>query len=312
LISISYNRGKTYQEIGHVIKPAFDFKEKGFTASKWGMASSVVASAVNALHLKKGNAASTNRGTIVSVLPDFEGAVCSSCIRTSIAAGTSIFGSDLAPYVGNPVYYLTKNKQIVPLFSRQSIELEDEIMIQVLKPQQSPTQIVFENKFNGDVLIYYPNKRPEVIAKVIKPVMGVGRFAGGQFTGMSRIRANHPGVIDISLSSLDSLGGFQIIPAKHGMSEEMYKAITFSQWLVVGGLQGEDLTGKAPLFRGFLKPSWLNTNRGSNYVVQGKKNERWQTLPVSRLNLKKPLQKKDHFFLKDFTAFRILFPQEAD
>ena len=271
-----------------------------------------MASAVNAIHIKLGNDPISNTGQIISLLPINNPSNGTSIIQTSISGGKEIFGSKISPYVSNPVFF-EKNNKLIPLFNKGYIAVNDVIIIQILEPDPLPTQIILENVFNGNIYAYYKNQdKPELIAKVVKPVMGIGRFLGAEFTDVGRIRANHPGVIDISTSPLGYIGGFQIIPAKHGMSTEMYKAITHSQWMVVAGLtnSNDDLPGSAPLFMNYIKPSFNNENHNENFLVQCFKNGKWQTLPSKRLTSNDPLTEEDNFFLKDIKAFRILFPQE--
>ena len=54
----------------------------------------------------------------------------------------------------------------------------------------------------------------------------------------------------------DNRGGFQIIPADHGMSTEMLNARLFTQWMIVGpvSLSSKKPDGEAPLFRGYIRP----------------------------------------------------------
>jgi len=87
-----------------------------------------------------------------------------------------------------------------------------------------PSEIEFENRFGGFVTLKYPNGESKVVAQVLKPVEGVGRFGGSLYGNTGRIRANHTGVICIITSPHGQVGGFQILPDNHGMSPEMFNA----------------------------------------------------------------------------------------
>jgi len=160
-----------------------------------------------------------------------------------------------------------------------------------------------------------------LIGEVFKRVWGIGRFEGGQYGDVGRIRANHPGVIDISTSILGHGGGFQIIPDEHGNSPEMTNAVLKTQWMVVGPPDVTDpsLKGTAPLFSYFIQPeyrdeSYQNETWRENLLnrflvdVKIKGKNKWRPMPVLTLDLRRPLPKWADTALQNVSEIRILFP----
>ncbi|MBC7331709.1 MAG: hypothetical protein H5T91_04710 [Synergistetes bacterium] len=228
--------GGKWIECGKVLSPAVDFNRRPFTASKWGNVNSVVASAVNAIHVLK-------KEGLLSVLPKdtfSSGARSTSSIITDIRPQESIFGGGYSPFVGSRVDFYPYDG--IPKLLR----------IEVLGKSSGIFEIIFENRIGGYVTAIYISGKKEVLGRVIKPVEGIGRFTGSQYTGIGRVRANHPGVICVSTSSLGEVGGFQIIPYSHSLSSEMVKlAWGLTQWMIV------DLEpGSYPLFSGAILPNW--------------------------------------------------------
>lgn len=105
-------------------------------------------------------------------------------------------------------------------------------------------------------------------------MVGCGRFTGTQYADLGRIRANHPGVIDISTAPMGVIGGFQIIPRDHSMSPEMTNARLLTQWMVVGPLYAldESWEGSEPLFNDYLYPCFTPAMKADGTVneeIQG-------------------------------------------
>ncbi len=221
---------------GNVLKPAVSLNTRPFTATKWGKVNTVVASAVNAIHILK-------KHGIISILPFksySSGARSKSSILTNVPPQYTIFGGGYSPFVGSKV--ICKPEKGVP----------KEIEIVVSKKKSEIAELIFQNSVGGKIIAIYINGERKVIGRVIKPVKGVGRFTGSKFTGVGRVRANHPGVICISTSPLGKIGGFQIIPYKHSLSKEMLKiAWGLTQWMIVDYAPGE-----YPLFEGAILPNW--------------------------------------------------------
>ena len=325
-IEISLNQGATWQSIGRVVKPANKVNPKGYTASAWAKNGTVAAIAVNALHIKVNLNPKDDKGVIFSILPkeqlevlpkDYSSYLSpSSSIFTDIPAGSSIFGGGFSPFVGNPVYVELKGK-LTPIAQDYVPKEGDIIIIKVEKPVRYPARIIFENRFGGFITLIYPDGEEKKIGEVFKPVQGTGNFLGSLYTRWGRIRANHCGVICISTSPQGKVGGFQIIPAYHGMSPEMGNARILTQWLVVGPLGGYDPSpeGTAPLFSNFIQPSfnaediyerdfhlWLKRLLGRSLVQVKIKNGKWQSMPR--------LIGRDDTSLKDVTQIQIWLPQE--
>lgn len=327
-ILVSSDQGGNWQNIGKVQIPVTEVNPKGFSASRFGEIGKITAVAVNAIHIKTGQDLKNNRGVIFSLLPaniDLKNRSYNhrpSSLQTNISPQEGIFGGKWTPIVGNPVYLEQKNGSLKFIPPHYVPKLRDKLVILVLRPEPYPKEIVFENKFGGKIIIYYPNGRKKVIGQVLKPVQGVGRFIGSQYSGLSRIRANHSGVIDISTSlGQGKVGGFQIIPAEHGMDPEMYKARTSTQWMVVGPLSPGNiaLDGLAPLFAYFILPRYAKAdlqhpdwqkNLLKRTLVQAKKgsDSKWDTLPAFNFDPDKPLPPAANTALKDITEIKIIFP----
>lgn len=266
--------GKIYYEplkgkakvIGKILTRANKVSNQGYTASGWATPSTVAATAVNAIHIKITNDKTTGKGVIFSLLPkDF--AIppanyqsfynANSSIITDISASLSIFGGGLGPCVGNPVEAKRGKGKFAPLKPDYVPQPGDEIRISVQRLKRPIADIEFENRFGGLVYIDFLDGERRVVAQVLKPVQGVGRFTGAFWTRGGRIRANHTGVIDIDTSPMGVIGGFQIIPDNHGMSDEMLNARILTQWMVIGPLnaQSPSIEGVAPFFSGLVVPS---------------------------------------------------------
>ena len=183
-----------------------------------------------------------------------------------------------------------------------------------------PEAIIFQNKYKGKVLLKYPDGSSKVVAYVLRPVAGVGRFAGTKYLNSGRVRANHAGVIDISTSDSGRVGGFQIIPSSHAQSPEMRVAKYMNQWMVVGpvDLSGKSLEGVAPLFRYYLKPQYNGDDIFardweqkflSRFLVEAKIKGKWKPLPIFAMYPGEDLPQEANSYLKDVEEIRILFPQ---
>jgi len=259
-IKVSFNQGKEWEKIGQVLKPISALNPKGFNASRWGEDSSVVAVGVNAIHIRVGENKENNRINIFTLLPREveKGAFTSnSSLITSFKAGGGIFGQSLiTPFVGSKVYLLN-GEELNYIPSNFKVSGGEIFLIVVDLPEDMPSSILFENWCGGEVIATYPGGEKKTLAIVFKPVGGTGRFEGTLYTPPSRIRANHPGVIDISTSSLGEVGGFQIVPSVHARDAEMLASQFIPQYMVIGPLPNEGpLEGTSPLFKGYIHPAW--------------------------------------------------------
>ncbi|MFC1540760.1 hypothetical protein ACFL1W_00580 [Candidatus Margulisiibacteriota bacterium] len=328
-IEASSDAGESWQSVGRVLYPTDKVSKNGYSASKWMAEGRVVATSVNAIHIKSGSAEVTR--TIFSLLPKemlqppkrYRSYISpNSSIYTDIAAGTGIFGGGLAPFVGNVVLVSQPGLPILPLDADYVPAIGDTFYILVDRPLDMPKEIVLENRFGGRISISYFSGDEKVIGQVLRPVSGVGRFEGSKFVDPGRIRANHAGVIDISVSPLGKLGGFQIVPALHG--SEMTYLRRMTQWMVIGPARADDpsLEGMAPFYKFFIQPNYRPDDLEgedweerllSRYLVDVKYEggEEWQPMPVYALQRSFPLPYWADRVFDKVSHIRILFPVEA-
>jgi hypothetical protein len=253
LVEASEDGGRTWRQLGRVVRPAVAVAV-GFTASRWGQDGTVVASGANAVHVKVGQAPG-GRGLIFSIWP--AGASWAPHgILTDIPGGRGIFGGRFSAFVGNPV--LVEGPGGGFTAAGWTPAPGARVVVVVRRPLRFPVELEFENRFGGLVRARYLDGSEELVAVVLRPVAGVGRFEGTQYVGVGRVRANHPGVIDVSTSPVGQVGGFQIIPRDHAHSPELVGAVLGTQWMVVGPLNPFDASpqGTAPLFSAFIAPRY--------------------------------------------------------
>ena len=258
-------------EVGKVIAPVSGVNPEGFTASGWGRIGAVCATAVNAIHVKTDHDYGLGRGTIFSILPIDQAQVDpanyrsymshETSLQTDIKAGTGIFGGKWSPLVGSRLYYQPAGIGSGELLAAEPGFIPAEgmtLVFEVVRKRYNPEFVEFENSYGGLIWIKELGREPYPIGQVLKPVVGTGRFLGTMYTSSGRIRAAHPGVICISTSPLDEVGGFQIIPRDHAMSPEMVYTRYKTQWMVVGPLWALDPSweGLPPLFSDYLYPSY--------------------------------------------------------
>jgi len=261
-VEVSRDLGETWLRIGGVTAPATAVNRNGYTASRWAADGGVAACAVNAIHVKVGANPETGRGVVFSIIPAGRAVGAargrgSSSIATDIPAGTAIFGGGLAPYVNCPVL-VAREGELRPLGAAFVPMEGDLLVIPVTEPPTEIAWIEFDNSFGGLIRVHDVSGEERVIGSVLRPVVGVGRFSGTREAAPGRIRANHPGVIDISTSPLGMIGGFQIVPSGHADSPETTYIRLDTQWMVVGPVNALDGTweGVAPLFSGYLAPNY--------------------------------------------------------
>jgi len=267
----------------------------------------VTATAVNALHIlisvEKG------RGRTISILPAETIAPAAgpgAAIVTDIRAGRSIFGA-WAPSTGSLVQVISSGSNI-PEKARQPLD-GDTLLIRVTAAV-NPAYLEIENRPGGRVTAWYEGG-PRMEARVIRPFEGSGRFEGTLYQSAGRIRANHPGVIDICTSPEGSIGGFQIMPLEHASSREMQGAWKMTQWMIIASPDAGALTlkGTAPLFSGGLVPGtapgeklwdlWATYGRKPLVLARIRGGE-WLHLPVVS-------GREDHAF-REITHLRIYYP----
>lgn len=328
----SRDEGKTWQTIGHILVPCIKVNVLGFNASKYGLNGSVVATAVNAIHLRTGFNEKENRGIIWSLAPLAETQAGRNSLQqeispqsaayTDMPGGTGLFGGPFTPFVGNPLFLDNdRNNILKPLPVDYVPKLGDRWVWQVRRPKRYPREIIFENRFGGLITIQYRGEEPKVIGQVLRPVVGIGRFVGSYFSDPGRLRANHEGVIDVSTSPRGAVGSFQIVPANHAMSTETHYIRELTQWMVVGPVSATDpsFEGTAPLFSRFLRPryeedDWKNPDTieglaGRFYFdVQMRDKNTWQKMPPFWIQANKPLPNWASTALENVGKIRIVFP----
>ena len=280
-----------------------------YTASSWGKPGTVTASAVNALHLLV--SIESGKGRTISLIPKETIAPAAgpgASIVLDMKAGTGIFGA-WAPPTGTLVTITTAAGSTFPLSSGH-IPKEGDVLSFRVSTEQIPYFVEIENRTGGRVVAWGKNGA-DLLARVIRPVQGVGRFEGTLFQEPGRIRASHAGVIDVSTSPNGVIGGFQIIPWDHALkSKEMQGVWQMTQWLILAAPDGKSmLGGKAPLFGGGLIPGpaegeklwdfWSTYGRRP-LVLCRLNGGPWEKLPI--------VSGKVDDGLKNLTHIRIYFP----
>ncbi|MBU9712707.1 hypothetical protein [Evansella tamaricis] len=324
----NYSDGSIYREdpdgstekLGNVIVPADSTytASDGFWAAQFsrsidGYAGNVTATAVNAMHLRVApddyydpEQAQEGRYEVwkpqlISLLPDREYNKAGvgphpGRISTDIPGGTKLFGGISSAYVGSPVKYLNDDGEWVSIdyfyHEHDDNEAPENIKIEVYKPSTengSPKSIIFENEVGGDITLHYENGFSKPIATVLQRVEGTGRFGGSEYAHTGYVRANHGGVLDLSVSpyagftwDMELMGGFQIVPANHAVYSRYFLDLNYidrPQYMLVGHLGStpdrlydptyydeEGLAydphfeAVAPLFSNYIKPKYVTTH----------------------------------------------------
>ncbi len=297
LVEVSADRGRSWVCVGRVLRPAHSLA-RGFAASRWAKDGAVAAVAVHGIRVRVGPTEDGERGALFSVVPKefshlpsgYGGHIPgASGIYTDIPAGTSIF-RNLAPFVGNPVFVQYKD-QLVRVDGDYLPLPEDRIVIVVRRPRIMPTSIEFENRAGGLVTLRHGAASEVIIARVKRPVRGVGRFDATGYTGIGCINTNHAGVITISTApdvngngelvpnSGETRGGFMIQPNRHA-EEEGYPVF---QVMVVEppSADSSPLEGQPPLFSGYLSLQFQSRDPERSFVCQMRVDGGpWEQLPA--------------------------------
>ncbi|GHV52471.1 hypothetical protein FACS1894216_08680 [Synergistales bacterium] len=296
-------------DLGEVVRIPDKSRWPSYTASAWGGESSVAASAVNAIHLLM--SVEKEKGRTMSIIPldtIAPAAGTDASIVIDAPAGKGLFGA-WAPPVGSRVSVLTASGDIRPL-DKTNVPVGGDSLVIGVYAEDMPYMVDFENRPGGRVTSW-SRSDAKVIARVIRPVGGSGRFEGTLFQDGGRIRANHSGVIDVSTSPRGEIGGFQIIPWDHALtSKEMQGAWQLTQWMIIGPPDGKsEMGGTFPLFAGGLIPGtsegdglwdmWSTYGRRPLVTARLDGGE-WQKLPNAAGRVDDAL--------KNVTHLRIYFP----
>ncbi len=263
-VQVSMDKGRTWHFIGTVRAPISalrDIHDAEFTASDWGYVGGVVATAVNAIHVKVAHPGKHAR--IFSILPeelyDPKGFQTSyrdnpSSIFLDMPGGTDLFSGRWGFRLGDPLY-LVQAENWQPWPEDRVPEVGDVLGFVAKVAPDAQWMIEIENVKNGQVLFATANGIPVPIAKVLQPFGGSGRFLGTLFQGVGKIRANHPGVVDISTSPVGEQGGVQIVPYFHSKEPNLAYVHSSPAYMVVGALANDDwLEGRGPLFMDYIRP----------------------------------------------------------
>ncbi len=248
--------------LGRVLRPATTIRTQSFRASLYGERSVVVASAVNAIHIKLYSQSHLGKGVSLSIYPEelfgkgFKGAperLLDYVIYTDIPAGRYLFGGSFSPIPGSKVT-LVRNGTSMSLGFGFEPRDKDALEIEMVSPDDPISRFIFENKKRGKVIAERVRGIREVVAFVEKPLSGVGRFGGTELTPPGAVRAVHSAVIDISTSKRGEPGGFQITPASHTVSGELMRANIRPQYMLIGPVRNGRIESTPPLFRDYLFP----------------------------------------------------------
>lgn len=271
LVQVSLDRGQSYQAVGQVTHPA-NARIIGFGAASYTPDGTVAATAVHGIRIKTGRetlkTGKAQMPLMFSIVPSqfaklpkgYGGHIPrSSAIVTDIPAGHAIFRNQ-SPYVGNPVF-VEREHSLRPMPEDYTPAVGDTFVILVQRPERMPVSIEFENRGGGEVTEHFADGTSQVIARVLRPVRGTGRYDGTTYTGVGAINTNHGGVITISTAPNspsntpeggpdETRGGFMIQPYFHVCEQNE----TSPQVMVVGALDRSrpHLEGAAPLFEGYI------------------------------------------------------------
>ncbi len=303
-VQVSADGGKTWRLLGRVLIAASTAKE-GYIAAEYAETGTVAAVAVHGIRIRTSPPDSRlHAPRIVSLDPREYVAAAnntankgygghrpgSAGIFLDIPAGVSVF-CELAPQVGNRVYLessTTGRLSPLPADFKPS-GAGDILVIPVIAPADSLTQVVFENKEGGAVTATFAGGAIRRLTTVVKPVRGVGRFDGTAYTGVGRLNTAHTGVITVSTAPVDSKlpegegperrGGFQISPVWHNARTEEAGA---PMVMVVGSPGPErkrELEGTAPLFKEAIGLGWGSDADATGIVDCSIDGGPWEPLP---------------------------------
>ena len=296
-----------WSRIGSVLRPdAGQVKVIGpreFTAADWAPRGAVAASAVNAIHCKV--AEGVPHSVVFSIMPKryAEGDPQSymdppSTLLLDLPPGEGVFGPERSPFVGDRLWL--RERPLGPLRpwpDGHAPRPGEEIWIEVKGRRPRLRELAFENAFDGRVTARFDDGTSRLVARVLRPVTGTGRFGGSTWVDTGRVRANHPGVLCISTGPVGEAGGVQIVPARHASDPELDYVRTIPVWMVVGPPSAGDppLEGRWPLFSGAIRPG-----RGRLLIRRG--GGEWQSCP--------PMVGKRVGALLDCTGLRLLFDED--
>lgn len=244
----------TEESVGRVLAVPTSTRWPGFTASKYGIGGQVIATAANTLHIQI--SLEDGAGRTMSIVPMRTYVAASSTDSSFVIEGEGGFGiwGSLAPFVGDPVYIINRAGVPVLFNDPQMYQYAQAVQIHVYAPVIDVEFLEVENRKGGRAW-YRASDGDHEFGIVERAVTATGRFEGTVFEGIGMVRANHPGVLCISTSERGRVGGFQIVPRSHTFNQEMRKTRNMNQYIIVRGVDFEDLTGRPPFFRGVVRPA---------------------------------------------------------
>ena len=296
-IQVSADKGKTWHLLGRVTAPATQ-SLMGYSAAGYAQPGTISATAVHGLRIRVGDL-SVPDPLLINIIPRefantpnlFGGQVSGlSGIYTSIPVGVSIF-RELSPLVGNPVYLEAPDGSTSPLPLNYLPHVSDTLQIVVLQPANPLKEVLFENIAGGAVTAFYVDGSQKFLTKVVKPVVGVGRYDGTSYSGVGAINTNHDGVITISTAPVSTSflfegtgaerrGGFQIQPAYHNAQGDGAGAPSV---LVIGSRKkppAPEMEGTPPLFNGYFDLAWEVDEPKHSWRTEVQHNHGpWQPMP---------------------------------
>ncbi len=265
-------------DMGRVLAVPVKSKHPGFTASKYGIGGQIIATAANAHHIQI--SVEEGAGRTMSLIPS-QTFVAAPGYGTSFTVegvgGVGLWGR-YAPFVGSPVYIVNEAGMRVPFNSFGHFQHAQAVEIHVYNPRTDIEYLEIENWAQGRAW-YRDAYGDHDFAVVESGVAGSGRFEGTMYQGLGMVRANHPGVICVSTSHKPEIGGFQIVPLTHTYSKELQKIRNMPQYIVLRGLDFEDLTGKPPFFRGHVRPGDTSVSGSLAGKVICRIDGKWQEIP---------------------------------
>ncbi len=339
-VEVSADGGATFAVVGKVVRPASNLIT-GFVASRWAAPGSIAGIAVHGVRIKVRNTLPTDPKTasetmMMSLVPREFVTVPkaygghrpgNSGIYTDIPTGEAIF-RNLAPLVGSPVR-LDLGDRLAPFPEEYRPRAGDRIVILAMAPPLPVREIVFENWTGGLISAVFAGRDPQPVARVVRPVLGVGRYDATTYTGIGHVNTNHCGVVTISTAGVSGFmdregegderrGGFQIEPANHAEAV----AVEVPQVMVVEPLEGSGpLEGQPPLFSGYIGLYWDRTSPDrSTHVEVRIDNGPWERIPeilgrtddaftAAALNEGFRVQGVDRRVTSGVTHLRIVFAQ---
>jgi hypothetical protein len=265
-------------DMGRVLAVPQKSRHPSFTASKYGIGGQIIATASNAHHIQI--SVEDGAGRTMSLIPSQTFANAPGFGASFIVEGIGGSGlwGEYSPFVGSPAYIVNQVGVPVLFNNLQIFQFATALEIRVYRPEREIEYFEIENVEGGKAW-YRDASGDHQFAVVESRVLGTGRFEGTLFQGLGRVRANHPGVICVSTCAKREIGGFQIVPLSHTYSSEMQKTRRMHQYIVLRGVDFEDIAGQSPFFKGWVRPGDVDIPDYKTGWVTCRINGVWQEMP---------------------------------